>query len=64
MDTKRDLAQELTHKAQHMTACIINHRKTPNIIVKIIDMFCVSNYCMSIIGNLRYYRSHCLTMFC
>ena len=37
-----------------MIAYIVNHRKTPNIIVTIIDMFSVGNSCMSIIGNLRY----------
>ena len=37
-----------------MIAYIVNHRKTPNIIVTIIDTFSADNSCMSIIGNLRY----------
>jgi len=36
-------------------AYILNHRKTPNIIVTIIDTFSVGNSCMPIIGNLCYY---------
>ena len=37
-----------------MIAYIVNHRKTPNIIVTIIDTFSADNSSMSIIGNLRY----------
>ena len=37
-----------------MIAYIVNHRKTPNIIVTIIDTFSAGNSSMSIIGNLRY----------
>ena len=41
-----------------MIAYIVNHRKTPNIIVTIIDTFSADNSCMSIIGNLRYSIVH------
>ena len=39
-----------------MIAYIVNHRKTPNIIVTIIDTFSADNSSMSIIGNLRYLK--------
>ena len=53
MDTTRDSAQETKHEASHVIAYIVIHRKTPNIIVTIIDTFSAGNSCMSIIGNLR-----------
>ena len=43
MDTTRDSAQEITHKALNVIAYIVNHRKALNIIVTIIDTFSVGN---------------------
>ena len=47
------------HEASHVIAYIVNHRKTLNIIVTIIDTFSAGNSCMSIIGNLRYILHVC-----
>jgi len=54
MDTTRDSTQETTHEVSHVIAYIVNHRKTPNIIVTILDMFSAGNSCMSIVDSLRY----------